>query len=250
MRVAMRFEALKLMRSPVGVIATAAITAGILLLVTGMMAALASGSDDLTAKLGPGATLDWRGLTNTSAQITGAGGLIGFGVVLAWLFAREFTDGTITGLFALPVGRGTLATAKLAVYALWATCVSAVVSAALFVVGLAFGFGPPSGDDAAALWRQFALGLLTAAIALPVAWVATAARSLLGGVGAAIGLVIVAQVGTIAGAGGWMPLAAPAIWAISAGTAVSATQLALPVLLAAVIGVITIASWRRLQLDR
>ena len=27
--------------------------------------------------------------------------LLGFGVVLSWMFAREFTDGTITGLFAL-----------------------------------------------------------------------------------------------------------------------------------------------------
>ena len=85
-----------------------------------MMAALASGDPQLVAKLGPGASRDWRGLVGVAAQISGAGGFLAFGVVGAWLFGREFTDGTITGLFGLPVGRGTIAAAKLAVYAAWA----------------------------------------------------------------------------------------------------------------------------------
>src|SRR3954447_10358126 len=103
MRGAMQFEALKPLRPSVGVIATAAIVVGVVALVGGLMAAIASGDPELTAKLGGDATLDWAGLVSAGAQITGAGGLLGFGVVLAWLFAREFADGTITGLFGLPI---------------------------------------------------------------------------------------------------------------------------------------------------
>lgn len=250
MRAAMRVEALKLVRSPVGVISTAAIAGGIVVLVAALMAATSSGDPAMIAKLGGSATFDWTGLLNTAAQITGAAGLIGFGVVLAWLFAREFADGTITGLFALPIGRGTIAAAKLAIYTVWAVSVSLLIAAALLLLGLVLGFGMPDASAWAGLGRQLSLGILTAAIALPVAWVATASRSLLAGVSCAIALVIVAQVGAITGAGGWMPLAAPALWAISGGAAVSGAQLALPAILAAVVGAGTIVTWRRLQLDR
>lgn len=250
MNAAVRFEALKLVRSPVGIISTIAIAGGIFALVAALMAAVASGDPALIAKLGGTASLDWAGLASTAAQITGAGGLIGFGVVLAWLFAREFADGTITGLFALPMGRGTIAAAKLTVYAVWAVLVSLVTVAALLLLGLGLGFGLPDASAWAALGRQSGLGILTAAVALPVAWVATASRSLLAGVSCAIGLVIVAQVGALTGAGGWMPLAAPALWALSGGAAVSAAQLALPLVLAAAIGAVTVWTWRRLQLDR
>ena len=68
---------------------------------------------------------------------------------------------------------------------------------------------------------RVALGIMSAAITVPVAWAATLSRSVLGGVSVAIGLVVVAQVSVLVGIGGWMPLAAPALWAISAGAAVT-----------------------------
>src|SRR5690606_20999878 len=86
---AVRSEALKLVRSPVGTIATLALVVGTLVLLGGITAALASGNPELTAKVGVGATLDWAGLLASAAQITSAGGLLGSGVVLAWLFGRE-----------------------------------------------------------------------------------------------------------------------------------------------------------------
>lgn len=250
MSVAVRVEALKLRHSPVGVIATSAIVGGTIALLAGITAALASGNPELIAKAGPAATRDWAGLLSSAAQITGAGGLLGFGVVLAWMFAREFTDGTISALFALPVGRGRIAVAKLVVYALWATAVSTALAGGLLVLGLALGYGVPDAEAWTGLGRQLGLGLLTAAIATPIAWVATLTRSMLSGVGTAIGLVVLAQVGALAGAGGWMPLAAPALWAMSGGGAVTTGQLALAVALALVFAGLTRASWTRLQMDR
>lgn len=250
MNAAMRVEAVKLMRSRVGVIGSAAIVAGILVLCAGMMLALATGDPQLTAKLGPDASLTWDGLWNTAAQITSAGGLLAFGVVAAWMFGREFGDGTITGLFALPVGRGAIAAAKLIVFAAWGAAVSILLAGVLVALGLIAGFGWPDAAAWAGAGRQIALGVFSAGLAVPAAWVATAARSLLGGVSVAIGLVVVAQVGVVAGAGGWMPLAAPALWAISAGTAVTGAQLGVTLVLVALCAAGTVWWWHRLQLDR
>lgn len=249
MIIAVRVEARKLARSTVGVLSTAVIVGGLLALVAGIMTAVSHGDSALTAKLG-GATFDWRGLLAMAAQITSAGGLLGFGIVLAWLFAREFGDGTIVGLFAIPIGRGRIAAAKLLVYAVWASALSLLLCAALLALGLLLGLGAPDAGAWVALLRQLVLGILTAAVAMPVAWVATMTRSLLAGVATAVGLVVVAQVGAIAGAGGWMPFAAPALWAISRGGAVSAVQLAIPLLLAAAVAGLTVLTWHRLQLDR
>jgi ABC-2 type transport system permease protein len=60
--------------------------------------------------------------------------------------------------------------------------------------------------------------------------------------------VVVAQVSVLAGLGGWMPLAAPALWAL--GTAVSPLQLALLIPFGAIFVALIAQSWRRMQLDR
>ncbi|MGV8977841.1 MAG: ABC transporter permease [Cellulomonas sp.] len=250
MRAAITVEALKLRRSLVGIIATIAVVGGTIALLVGITAALASGNSQLIAKAGPGATPDWSGMLSSAAQITAAGGLLGFGVVLAWLFAREFTDGTITGLFALPVGRGRIATAKLVVYAMWVVVVSITLTGCLLVLGLILGYGVPNSAAWQGLGRQLVLVVLTGAVATPTAWVATVTRSMLAGVGATIGLVVVAQVGALTGAGGWMPLAAPALWAIGRGAGVTIGQLMLSVVLALVFAALTRSSWDRLQMNR
>lgn len=250
MNAAIRWELRKLLRSPVGAIATASVVAGIGALCGGMLLAAASGDPQVIAKLGPGAVGGWTGLLAVAAQITGAGGLVAFGVVLSWLFAREFADGTVTGLFGLPVSRAAIAVAKLIVYAVWAVVISVALVPVLVATAIISGFGVPDADAWSGLARQIGLGILTAANALPVALLASVTRSILGGVAATIGLVVVAQVSVMAGAGGWMPLAAPALWAMSGGTGASPIQLALACGVGTMFAAGTVGVWHRLQLDR
>ncbi|MEX1079779.1 MAG: ABC transporter permease [Homoserinimonas sp.] len=250
MRAALWAEAVKLTSSAVGRVGTAAIVGGIAVLCGALLLAAESGDPQLVAKLGPAADGGWSGLLAAAAQVTGAGGLLGFGVVLAWLFGREFGEGTVSGLFAIPIRRSTIAAAKLLVYGAWATLASVALAVALLVVGLVSGLGAFPAELWPAIARQLALTVMTAAVATPVAWAATAGRSLLVGVSTAIGIVIVAQVSVLAGAGGWMPLAAPALWAVSGGSAVSLLQLSLLVPVVAAVAGATMAIWERLQLDR
>jgi ABC-2 type transport system permease protein len=246
----LRIEVLKLRTSLVGIVGTIAVVGGIAVLSGAMLLAASSGQPDLIAKLGPAATADWQGYLSAAAQITGAGGLLGCGIVLAWMFGREFTDQTVSALFALPVGRGRIAAGKLAAFAMWSAATALGLAAALLVVGLIAGLGAPSPETWAGLIRQAVLVLLTCAIATPVAWITTLARSTLGGVAATIVIVVIAQVGVLAGAGGWMPFAAPTLWVMSAGSSITPVQLALVVVVGAASSVLVITAWRRLQLDR
>ena len=250
MNAALVVEALKLRRSPVGLLATGALLAGTFLLLGGITAAVVDGNPQIIAKAGPAASLDWSGLTAGAAQITSAGTLIAFGLVLAWMFGREFADGTITGLFALPVSRGRIALAKIVVYAGWVLLVSITLPLGILVLGLLLGYGHPDAEVGGSLARLCLLTALTGAAATPVAWVTTLARSLLAGVGTTILLLVLAQIGVLAGSGGWLPLAAPALWALSGGQAVDLVQLALTAVLALVSATLTGTAWSRLQLDR
>ncbi len=216
-----------------------------------LLLAVGTTNKQLAAKLGPIADPGgWVGYFGAAAQVTAAGSIFGFGLVLSWMFGREFADGTITGLFALPVSRPTIAAAKVAVYAVWAVFVSVVLVLALVVFGLLFGLGPVTPDALPAMGRQVILALTTAAIAAPVGWAATLGRSVLTGIATAIGILVVAQVAVIAGADGWFTLSAPGLWAVSNGTQVSPLQLVLVVPLMLVSFAVTLLSWKRLQLDR
>jgi len=209
-----------------------------------------SGDAEIVAKLGPvAATGDWPALLGVAAQITAAAALLAFGVGISWLTGREFADRTVSGLFGLPVGRGTIAAAKLAVYAIWASAVSLAIVVVLPVVGLAVGLGWPSGDDIAGLARQLALGLLTALIAVPAGWAASLGRGLLPGIGTAVGVMAVAQIAAIARVGGWVPFVAPAFWALQP-SADSAIALSVVPLVPLVFGFALVRIWRRMQLDR
>ncbi|MEO5919835.1 MAG: ABC transporter permease [Pseudolysinimonas sp.] len=251
MRAAIWAEVVKLAGSTVGRVGSAAIVIGISVISGSMLlAAATTHNPQLLAKLGPVATGDWHGFLLGAAQVTGAGGLGGFAVVLAWMFGREFGDGTISGLFALPIRRTTIALAKVIVYASWVVVMSVLLAVVLVLVGLISGLGPLNHETWEALARQAALGIMSTAITLPVAWAATLSRSVLGGVSVAIGLVVVAQVSVLAGLGGWMPLAAPALWAVTAGSEVSPIQLSLLIPFAGIATVLTALAWRRMQLDR
>lgn len=244
-----RVELLKLRRSPVGLIATGATVIGVLLLLAGITAGVAQGDPRLIAKAGPAASLDWDGLLAGAVQVVGAAGPLASGVVLAWIFGREFAEATITGLFALPCARDRIALAKLSVHALWLLVVATALTLGVLALGLSLGYGLPHAGAWAGAGRLWALVVLGGVASLPVAWIATRARSVLAAVGGAIGLVIIAQVGALAGAGAWLPPAAPVLWAMSQGSGASPVQMCLTGAFALVFAWLTCDSWRRLQLD-
>ena len=122
--------------------------------------------------------------------------------------------------------------------------------AAVFVtwpLGLATGLGMPDDGDWQTLGRVATLAVLSGLLALPVAVAASRGRGYLPAVGGLLVLVILAQVATIAGAGGWWPWSVPAMWAIGpeAGIpAVTAARLLVVPAVALAGAVVTLRWWR------
>ena len=251
---ALAVEAAKFRRARVPVTTTAMLVGGVALMCVAMLLAVRAGDPTTVAKFGPMvARGGWSGLLASAAQITAVGGLLGFGVVVGWCFGREFTDGTVTGLFGLPVRRDTLAAAKLLVFGAWAVAVSAGLTIALGAAGLLLGFGVPDGRIGLLLVKQCALGLLTALLALPAALAASLGRTVLAGIAMVIGIVVVTQIAVISGLGSWFPFAAPGLWAIGQATGappVAPLQLALVTPVALLSAGLTVRVWHTLQLDR
>ncbi|KRC61137.1 elastin-like protein [Agromyces sp. Root81] len=249
-RTAVAVEARKAAASRVMASITVLLVIGVAVLALGMLIAAGSSDELLLAKLGPLARLDgWAGLVGIVSQITSAGGLLAFGVALSWLYGREFSDGTVGGLFALPVRRSTIALAKLAVYLVWAIGAAVLLAAAVAILGLAFGYGATDASGAVELLRVPVLAILTALIAVPAAWAATLGRGLLPGIAATVVLLVLAQVMAVFGIGAWVPIVAPALWAIDPAT-VPIGSLAVVPTVPAVFGAFTALAWSRLQLDR
>lgn len=204
----------------------------------------------LLAKLGPEiAKADWHALVFASTQVMAAASVFAFGLGAAWLVGREFADGTAPALFGLPVSRPAIAAAKLLVHLCWAVLVSLVLAVTLAVVGLAFGLGAPGEEVVVGLVRIVVLGTLSAVIALAATVAATLGRGTLPGVAVAAVTIVVAQISVFTGATAWVPLAAPALWAMDPHT-VALGPLILVVVFGAVCAALTIALWDRLQLAR
>ena len=193
----------------------------------------------------------WAGYLSISGQIGATAGAIGPGVVLAWLFGREFADGTITGLFALPVDRATIARAKLLVFGAWTLALYIALVALLGSVGVVLGLGMPDAPVWPRAGKLLVVLMLSALLSLPAGLAASLTRGYLGGIGAVVAIVIVSQISVATGTGGWFTFAAPSLWAATPGAGLDSTtlvQLGLVLPVCAIFAGAIILSWRRLQL--
>lgn len=231
---------------------TILVVVGIAVLAGALVAAALNGNEQILAQLGLLADeTGWSLLAGVTAQIIAAGALLAFGVALSWTFGREFSDGTISGLFALPVSRPTIALAKLCIHVLWTAAVALTLAILVLAAGLILDLGPVDGAVLSGLARQAVLTVLAGMIAMPAGWAATLGRGPLSGIAVSLVILIGAQVTAIAvpNAAAWLPFSAPALWAIQPG-AVHTGQLALVAIIPISFAILTCIAWRRLQLDR
>lgn len=250
MRQAIIIELKKLFLSRVGAMTSLLLSLGVGAICVVLMLGVKANNPDIIAQLDESAAFDWSTLASMATQITATAGLLGFGVVAAWHFAREFSDKTIYGLFSLPISRGKIALAKIAAFLLWCLPVGVLLPLVVLVVGLVVGLD--ASIDRTAIEAFVRLGLLvlmTSVIALPVGIIATRSRSLLGGIGAAICLVALAPTMVLTGVAGWFTPSAPALWAMDYAQSVSAVQLFLIVPYGLVSVFLLVVSWRYMELD-
>ncbi len=165
-----------------------------------------------------GATADWTSFFTILLQTTGVGGMILASIIAAYVFGREYSEGTAKNLLALPVGRHWFAAAKLIVVLAWfgALIVSLIVEG--LVVGALMGLPGFSAALAVASVGSILLAALVAWLLVPVvAWIAALGRGYLAPLGFTIFTLVLGMAFGATGWGKWFPWSMVPLFAGVAG---------------------------------
>lgn len=164
------------------------------------------------------AEADWPTYFGLLSQATAVGGLVVFGLVVIWVFGREYNDGTAKDLLALPVSRSVIVAAKFVIVAVWCVCLAVLVFGLGLIVGSAVGLSEWSADLA---WHSAGNHVVTTALTIalvsPLAWVASAGRGYMAPVGVMFLLLVMSQILGATGWGVYFPWSVPALFAGIAG---------------------------------
>ena len=160
------------------------------------------------------AATDWPAYLGLFGLIIAAGGFLLFILIISWMFGREFTDGTLKDLLAVPVQRSSILLAKFIVVAIW----SAVLTMVILIVGLVMGvIIKLPGGSISVIFQGSALVVITAclviAVVMPFALFASVGRGYLLPIGVAILTLMITNLEALAGWGEYFPWAVPGLYA-------------------------------------
>jgi ABC-2 type transport system permease protein len=157
---------------------------------------------------------DWPTYLGLFGEIIAAGGFFLFTFAISWVFGREFADGTLQDLLAVPVQRLSILLAKFIVVAIW----SAALSIVIFILGLVMGtmIKLPGGSIHVILQGSALLAItacLVIMVVMPFALFASVGRGYLLPMGVAILSLIMANLVMVVGWGEYFPWAVPLLYA-------------------------------------
>jgi ABC-2 type transport system permease protein len=157
---------------------------------------------------------DWPTYLGFLALAVGAGGTIFFGLIVSWVFGREYSDRTVKDLLALPTSRSAIVSAKFALVVAW----SVALTAMLYLVGLCVGaaVGLPQASRHVFLHGGVALAItacLTIPLVTPIAFFASAGHGYLPPIGAVLLAMALAQVIAVLGWADYFPWSIPGVYA-------------------------------------
>lgn len=181
-----------------------------------------SNNPELSRKLGlisAKATLfgeagDWPSYFNLVTQALAIGGFFLFCLIIAWVFGREFADGTLKDLLAVPLPRASILLAKFMVVAMWCGLLTLEVYLASLLMGALMHLPLFSLQMMFESGVQMAVAAaLTVLGVLPFALLASIGRGYLLPLGLAVLTLILANVMAVAGWGEVFPWTIPGMYA-------------------------------------
>ena len=165
-----------------------------------------------------GATADWPSYFSLLLQTMGVGGMILVSVITAYVFGREYSDGTAKNMLALPVARHRVVLAKLAVVFTWFGILAVLFIAEGLAVGALLGLPEFSTSLAVSSVCNILLAALVAYLLVPlVAWIATLGQGYLAPLGFTIFMLVLGMVLGATGWGKWFPWSIVPLFAGVAG---------------------------------
>ena len=145
----------------------------------------------------------WPAFLSLLSVLVGIGGMLLLSFIVAYVFGREYADGTAKNMLALPVGRHLFVFAKLVVAAAWWLVLTLALLAESFAIGFALGLPGLTPGLALGTLRNALLAAGIAYLLVPVvAWVTVAGRGYMPPLGFALAMM---ALGNILGKTGWAP---------------------------------------------
>jgi ABC-2 type transport system permease protein len=155
---------------------------------------------------------DWPGYLILMIEFTALGGFFFFCLAISWIFGREFTDGTVKDLLAVPVPRFTIILAKFISAALWCAALILETSVTGLVLGAVIQL--PGGSPTVFLHSagQLALiSIMSIILVMPFGFFASLGRGYLLPIGIAILTMILGNLSITLGWDEYFPWAVPAM---------------------------------------
>jgi ABC-type transport system involved in multi-copper enzyme maturation permease subunit len=151
-------------------------------------------------------TADWPTYLSLIAVVLSAGTIV-IGIIEAFVFGREYAEGTAKNMLTLPIGRSLFVAAKIVVSIVWYTCIVVAVYAEAILLGFLVGL---PGFDPILLERNSHLCLLvlieTLLLSSLPAWIAVMGRGFLAPVGFTIfSSIVLGQIFLHTGWAPWVP---------------------------------------------
>jgi ABC-2 type transport system permease protein len=204
-------EFLKLRRSKVTWLTFAALSLGPLAIALMMWIVREPGRAAQLGLLGTkanlsGLTATWPAYFSMLTLMVGIGGMLLLSFIVAYIFGREYVEGTAKNLLALPVGRHWFVLAKLVVVAMWWAVLVVAALAEAFALGAALALPDFSATLAVRAVHDALLAAAIAYLLVPVvAWIAMLGRGYLPPLGFALAMLALGDVFSHTGWATWFP---------------------------------------------
>ncbi len=161
---------------------------------------------------------DWPSFIGFVEMASGAVGIILFGFAVSWIFGREYADHTVKDLLALPTSRTVIVISKLTAVALWCLLIGLII----FTLSLILGLSIKLPFWSANLVLPFAkISLVTTLLSIllcpPVAYVASAGKSVLPAIGFVVLCMGLANLFGNIGLGAYFPWTIPMLYTGAVG---------------------------------
>jgi ABC-2 type transport system permease protein len=162
---------------------------------------------------------DWHSYLVLFAEIISAGGFFFFIIAVSWVFGREFSDGTLKDMLAVPVQRSSIVLAKFIVVIAWCAAMAVIILIFGLVVGAVIQL--PGGSPSVILNGSIVAVItvcLVIAVVLPFAFFASVGRGYILPMGVSVLALITANLIMVVGWAEYFPWAVPILCAQGDGS--------------------------------
>lgn len=150
---------------------------------------------------------------NLLTMAIGVGGVLIFGFVASWIFGREYADGMVKDLLALPTSRTAILHAKFCVYVIW--CLALTLSNLIIgaLISIVLQIPPTSWAEIPSQFITYGITtLFTVIIGTPIAFFAIWTKGYLGPLGFVVMALVLSQIIAATGYGGYFPWSIPGLY--------------------------------------